>query len=178
MLHASHHWPASAAAVVGLPLQLAVLHALLAALPCPACLLSYTPEEVGLGLHAGHDLGPLGHEGVALALHLRGHGVHDDGVPEASDRSSSSSRRRQRAHAQQQGIPSHASAQARAKNLCWQRTGHRAPLALRLHGVAACLHAQAFICTTRPRPLLLPVSVLLRRAPHAAPLGSASRTCR
>lgn len=38
-------------------------------------------QEVGLGLHAGHDLGPLGHHGVTLALHLGGHSVQQNGVP-------------------------------------------------------------------------------------------------
>mmetsp|Transcript_2432 Transcript_2432/g.6209 ORF Transcript_2432/g.6209 Transcript_2432/m.6209 type:complete len:375 (-) Transcript_2432:571-1695(-) len=37
-------------------------------------------QEVGLGAHVGHDLGPLGHHGVTLALHLGGHGVQQDGV--------------------------------------------------------------------------------------------------
>lgn len=30
-------------------------------------------------LHVGHDLGPLAHHGVALALRLGCHGVHEDG---------------------------------------------------------------------------------------------------
>lgn len=37
-------------------------------------------QEVGLGLHAGHDLSPLGHHGVTLALHLGGNGVQQNGV--------------------------------------------------------------------------------------------------
>mmetsp|Transcript_11069 Transcript_11069/g.19211 ORF Transcript_11069/g.19211 Transcript_11069/m.19211 type:complete len:293 (+) Transcript_11069:419-1297(+) len=37
-------------------------------------------EKVGLGLHACHDLCPLGHHAVTLALHFAGHGVQEDGV--------------------------------------------------------------------------------------------------
>ena len=43
-------------------------------------------QEVGLGLHAGHDLSPLGHHGVTLTLHLGGDGVQEDGVPERGSR--------------------------------------------------------------------------------------------
>ena len=39
------------------------------------------PEEVGLGLDVGHDLGPLGHHRVTLALHLGGDGVQQDRIP-------------------------------------------------------------------------------------------------
>lgn len=63
---------------------LACMRNTLSPISCPVCL----PEEVCLGLHACHDLCPLGHECVSLALHLRGHGIHDDGVPAGGGRQS------------------------------------------------------------------------------------------
>lgn len=37
------------------------------------------PKEVGLWPHAGHDLCPLGHHGIAFALHLICAGIQQDG---------------------------------------------------------------------------------------------------
>ena len=37
-------------------------------------------QEVGLGSNVGHDLSPLGHHGIALALHLVGARIQQDWV--------------------------------------------------------------------------------------------------
>lgn len=38
------------------------------------------PQEVGLGPDVGHDLSPLGHHGIALALHLVGTRIQQNWV--------------------------------------------------------------------------------------------------